>query len=67
MSNADWWSKQLSGGQPTPAQQPRQENNPLPPSQQPMTQYAPPQPQQPASKAQSASQTQSCPECGSNN
>ena len=66
MSNADWWAKQL-GTQPAPAQQPRQANNPLPPSQQPMTPYTPPQPQPSASKAQSANQTQSCPDCGGNN
>ena len=66
MSNADWWAKQLGNQTPAPVQ-PRQVNNPMPPSQQPMTQYAPPQPQQPAAKAQSAKQTQSCPECGSGN
>lgn len=64
MSNSDWWAKQL--GTQTPAAQPRQVNNPMPPSQQPMTQYTPPQPQ-PTTKAQSANQTQSCPECGSAN
>ena len=66
MSNADWWAKQL--GTQTPVAQPRPANNPMPPSQQPMTQYSAPQPQQPnVSKAQSVSQTQSCPECGGNN
>jgi hypothetical protein len=66
MTNADWWAKQL--GTQAPAPQPRPTNIPMPPSQQPMTQYAPPQPQQPpATKAQSANQTQSCPECGGNN
>ena len=66
MSNANWWANKL--GQAAPAQQPRPANNPMPPSQQPMTPYT--QPQQPApplSRAQSASQTQSCPNCSSNN
>jgi len=65
MSNSDWWSKQL-GGQ-TPTAQPRQANVPMPPSQQPMTPYTPPQPQQSVTKAMSANQTQTCPECGSIN
>lgn len=65
MSSADWWAKQLGNNTPPPAQ--RVANNPMPPSQQPMTPYTPPQQQQPASKAQSASQVQSCPECGGNN
>lgn len=66
MSSADWWAKQL-GTQPQ-APQPRQVNNPMPPSQQPMTQYVAPQQQAPAaSKAQSASQSQPCPECGGGN
>ena len=38
---------------------------PQAPSQTPMTAYQAPVPQQPASKAQSASQTDSCPDCGS--
>ena len=67
MSNADWWAKQL-GTQPQVPQQPRQINNPMPPSQQPMTQYTPPQPQAPSpTTAKSAAQTQSCPECGGDN
>ncbi|CAB4179197.1 hypothetical protein UFOVP1033_60 [uncultured Caudovirales phage] len=71
MSNADWWAKQLGTQQPQPSvpiTAPRQTNNPMPPSQQPMTQFQPPpQPQQPTSKAQSASQTATCPECGGTN
>ena len=63
MTNADWWAKQL-GGQ-VPAQRPA--DIPMPPSQQPMTRYVPPQPQVPVTKAQSANQTQSCPNCGGNN
>jgi hypothetical protein len=71
VSNADWWAKQL-GAQPQAPQQvpvaaPRPANNPMPPSQQPMTQFQPVQPQQPASRAQSALQTASCPECGGTN
>ena len=66
MSNADWWAKQL--GTQAPVAQPRPANNPMPPSQQPMTPYQTPQPQQVAvTKAQSANQTQLCPECGGNN
>ena len=66
MSNADWWAKQM-GAQP--AQQPRPANNPMPPSQQPMTPYIPPQPQvqQPQTKAMSAQQNQMCPNCSSAN
>ena len=65
MSNADWWAKQL-GAQPQP-QATRPADIPMPPSQQPMTPYTPPQQQAPATRAQSASQTQSCPDCGGNN
>ena len=63
MSNTDWWAKKL--GQPVP---PRQDvAPPMPPSQQPMTRYVPPQPTEPATRAQSAKQVQTCPECGSVN
>lgn len=65
MSNADWWAKQL--GAQAPAEQVRPVNNPMPPSQQPMAPMPQPAYTQPLSKAQSASQTQSCPECGGNN
>ena len=64
MSNADWWTKQL-GAQP--AQQQRPVNNPMPPSQQPMTPYQAPQQQQPNLRIGSAAQTQLCPDCGSGN
>ena len=67
MSNANWWANKLGQQTPAPAQQPRPVNMPMPPSQQPMTQYVPPQPSAPLSKAQSAAQTQSCPNCSSNN
>lgn len=67
MSNADWWAKQL-GTQPAAPQVARPINNPMPPTQQPMTPYQAPQPSAPPlSKAQSANQTQSCPECSGNN
>ena len=67
MSNANWWANKL--GQQAPAQQPRPVNNPMPPSQQPMTPYVAPQPQvnPVVSKAQSAAQNQSCPNCSSAN
>lgn len=65
MSNADWWAKQLGGQPAAPAARPA--DMPMPPSQQPMTPYVPPQQQAPLSKAQSAKQTQTCPDCGSNN
>lgn len=65
MSTADWWAKQLGSTSATP--QPRPTNNPMPPTQQPMTPYVAPQPQKPVSKAQSANQTASCPECGGTN
>jgi ribosomal protein L37AE/L43A len=39
----------------------------MPLSQQPMTRFEPPVPQQSNTKAQSAKQIQTCPECGSNN
>jgi hypothetical protein len=64
MTNADWWAKKLQNNAPQPR---RDVSPPMPPSQQPMTRYTPPQPLEPASKAQSAKQTQSCPECYSNN
>lgn len=64
MSNSDWWSKQLGTQQPSTQRQP---NTPMPASQQPMTPYIPPQPQEPTTKAQSAKQTQNCPDCGSGN
>ena len=65
MSNADWWSKQL-GSQPNTQQQ-RPVDLPVAPSQQPMTRFEPPVPQHSTTKAQSAKQIQTCPECGSNN
>lgn len=66
MSNSNWWANKL-GQQQQPAQQPRPVNMPMPPSQQPMTPYVPPQTSAPLSKAQSANQTQLCPNCSSSN
>jgi hypothetical protein len=68
MSNADWWAKQLGAQPQQQAPIAPLRNNPMPPSQQPMTQFQPVQPQQPpASKARSASQTATCPECNGTN
>lgn len=64
MTNSDWWSKKL--GQPNVAPAAR-ESIPMPPSQQPMTRYTPPTPQQPTSRATSANKTDTCPSCGSGN
>ncbi len=61
---SDWWSKKLGTPQ---VPQPRPVNNPMPPSQQPMTPYTPPQPIQETPKAQSANQQALCPNCGSTN
>lgn len=65
MSNADWWAKQLGAQPQTPVQRPV--NNPMPPSQQPMAQMPQPVYTPPVTKAQSANQTATCPECGGNN
>ena len=67
-SNADWFAKKL-GQQAVPQQGRPNPTPPMPPSQVPMA----PMPQQfqqvndPSRLAQSASQTQSCPDCGSGN
>ena len=67
MSNADWWAQKLANANPQPQTAPRQANMPsMPPSQQPLPQMPQFQPQ-PTRQAQSASQTQSCPDCGSAN
>jgi hypothetical protein len=67
MSNADWWASKLNGGAQTPQYRP-DPTPPMPPSQQPMTPMPTLQQQQPAAgRVQSASQTQTCPECGSGN
>lgn len=64
MNNADWWAKKLQQQQP-PAPPARTQSVPQAPSQVPMTPFTPPQPQTPTSKAHSASQTSTCPDCGS--
>lgn len=68
MSSADWWAQKLAGN-PNQGQQFRPDPTPpMPPSQIPMP--AMPTLQQgtnSAGRAQSAQQTQTCPECGSNN
>lgn len=66
MNNADWWARKLQEQQPTPPPA-RTQSVPQAPSQVPMTPYQAPVPQQPASRAQSASQNTSCPDCGSEN
>jgi ribosomal protein S27E len=66
MNNADWWANKLAGNAPQ-APVGRPDNMPpMPPSQQPMAQMPSFQPQT-ASKAASASQTATCPDCGSGN
>jgi hypothetical protein len=69
MSNQDWWASKLTPQQPQSAPQTRPANLvPMPPSQQPMAAMPTFQPSQTAAeKAQSARQTASCPDCGSNN
>lgn len=65
MNNADWWAKKLQQQAPAPQYRP-DPTPPMPMSQQPMTML--PQLQQPSSeRAQSASQTSTCPDCGSGN
>ena len=65
MNNADWWAKRL-GQQPQTTQGRPDPTPSMPPSQQPMEQM--PAFQQPqTTKAQSANQTSSCPDCGSGN
>lgn len=69
MSSSDWWAKKLQQQQP-PAPPARTQSTPQPPSQSPMTPFEQPQvstPETAAAKAHSASQTQTCPDCGSGN
>lgn len=65
-SNADWFAKKLQQNQP-PAPPARTQSVPLAPSQVPMTPMPTPQATNPAAKAQSASKTETCPDCGSAN
>jgi hypothetical protein len=68
MNNADWWSKKLN---PQPNQIGRPDPTPMmPPSQQPMAPmptFQPNQQQVPTIQIPSASQTSTCPDCGSGN
>ena len=67
MTSADWWAKKLNTPQQPQQQQGRPMNMPpMPQSQQPM-QAMPTFQQQAPTKAQSASQTAQCPDCGSSN
>lgn len=71
MNNADWWAQRLAQQAPQVPQGRPANNVPMPPSQQPMQampSFPPASPQgQTATRAQSAQQTASCPECGSGN
>lgn len=67
MNNADWWAKKL-GNNPQPNTGRPDPSPMMPPSQQPLAQmpsfqHSP----NPSEKAQSARQTQACPECSSSN
>jgi hypothetical protein len=67
MSNADWWAKKLGNTPQTPVGRP-DIAPPMPASQQPMAQMPAFQPPtQAPTKAQSASQVATCPDCGSGN
>lgn len=68
MNNANWWAEKLAQQNPNVSPQVgRPTNMPvMPPSQQPM-QVMPSFQSQAPTKAQSASQTSTCPECGSGN
>lgn len=69
MSSQDWWAKKL-GTPPQPPQVGRPDPSPMmPPSQQPMSTMPQFQPQaQPSTeRAQSARQTDVCPDCRSSN
>lgn len=67
MSNADWFARKLGNQPPAPAQYPV--TTPMtPPSQRPMAPMPTfQQPQAPVTKAQSAANTATCPECWSGN
>lgn len=66
MNNADWWAKKLGNPQPSVT---RPDPSPMmPPSQQPLAQMPSFQRSpDPTERAQSARQTQTCPECSSAN
>lgn len=67
MNNADWWAKKLGQQPQVPVGRP-DPTPPMPPSQQPLAQMPSFQPvKDPSERAQSAKQTQMCPECNSAN
>lgn len=66
MSNANWWAQKLNGVQPAPTGRP-DPTPAMPPTQLPMTPMPTFQQPSPAGRAQSAQQTQTCPDCGSAN
>jgi len=67
MNNADWWAKKLAESSGQPQAQPRSPGMmPMPPSQQPMAPMPNIQPST-STRAQSANQTATCPDCGSGN
>jgi len=68
MNNADWWASKLAQQVPQVPQGRPANLPPMPPSQQPMQAMPQFQPgPNPSERAQSARQTQTCPECGSAN
>jgi ribosomal protein L37E len=67
MSNADWWAARLATTSTPVAQGRPDPTPPMPVSQLPMSPMPTLQQTNPAGRAQSASQTANCPECGSNN
>ena len=67
MNNADWWAKKL-GNNPQPSTTRPDPSPMMPPSQQPLAQMPSFQRSpDPTERAQSARQTQTCPECNSAN
>jgi hypothetical protein len=67
MNNADWWAKKLAESSGQPQAQPRSTGMPtMPPSQQPLAPMPSFQPQT-STRAQSANQTATCPNCSSTN
>lgn len=66
MSNADWWAQKLAQNNPAPQVGRPANMPPMPPSQQPMAPMPSFQPQS-TRQAPSASQTATCPDCGSGN
>lgn len=68
MSNANWWADKLAQTAPQAPQGRPANTVPMPASQQPLAPMPTFQPTQaPTSRAQSANQTATCPDCGSGN